>query len=1006
MANTPFPIPRELRLTDPLLGDGGRTYGPFDFKIFDSDDVLAFYRLPGSDGFTGVAVAVEKVSEEQLDFFTVTFPFDIPADGQFVVAGMRLGERSAGVRKGSQINPDAIEKEFSKIVLTEQELRRDIERSLKFQFGDAPQTLPAPDGVSLLGWNADNKLVNRPDVGGSTAEAQAAAEIAVAVANGKFEFDTRAAAVAANIPASIHGVSLRGWLAIGDGRAGLYIDTPNGSADTFVSADGRTWYGAVPQAMRRFADAAALAAATVTSAAILVGGVVMQQDATGPFADSIGNKYAPVSYVTPRMFGAKGDGIADDRAAVQASWTYAAKVKMPCRMEGLKYNCSEAVYWDSNLTVYGEGAVLYPTAWPASGGFCNNVWMPPEPETRRIVDNVYISDLICDGSKLPAPIAGQNSNLFGGARGLSNARFVRCVGRKMREGSGGGTGGGAFGVEVGATNVVYENCVAEDCFRGVRVGGQSGDWGAPTFALKRAIGIVMLNFTARRCGCAIFAHAVGSPTADRNVSDISIFDFAVIGLYAENCGSYPWRDFDYVANPTIAPQKQGVLVFAHARNIYIEKVRVRIDPNWTTTDVDWLGRSGYPLAGTSYVGAGLSGPVGAVVQGHGRNIVIRDVTIDGNVGCIFKCERAITFGDLATVPPTNGTGSVEQVLLEDFRHTKGTHDYIFDGQSGLDNTKMSVQITRLLRLAAPNLGVIGPNGTAGLTNVRIVDMRASGLKVEGTAPEFLANGNAIPGTGVGDDVSYGTKAFGGGYDPAGARSGMTYDASAKVLRSSSSVAATTSHMAFYAPAGLCGTISTNGSATTYATSSDETLKDFIGQFAAERAIEIIKQDPVREFTWKADGSFAVGWGAQTSYAVSPDLATPGGWFDPVTGQAVEEGYVRWISPLTREAVAENWVGYANRHYYDLHEELEATISDWQGEPEGLQAALDAIRAQIAEIEATEPLISAQRIEAIYVPWGIDQAKRTPYLWAAVSGLVDELEAVRAEILELRSQLLG
>lgn len=868
--------------------------------------------------------------------------------------------------------------------------------ALKAQFGGISQTLPPPDGVSLLGWNSDNQLVNRQTEGASLAEVRAAAEIAIAAANGKFEFDTRAAAVAADIPSSVHGITLRGWLAIGDGRAGLYIDAPNGSTDTFLSADGRVWYGAVPQAMRRFADITALAMATVAQDMILVAGMVMQPDVNGPFPDAAGRKFAPALHVTPRMFGAAGDGVADDRAAVQAAWSYAARAKIPCRMEGLEYNCSEAICWDSDLTVYGQGAILYPTAWPASGGFVNNVWMPPEPEIRRIVSNVYISDVILDGSKLPEPAAKQNANLFGGARGLSNARFVRCVGRKMRDGTGNGTGGGAFGVELGATNVVYEDCVAEDCFRAIRVGGQSGDWGGPTNALKRSIGIVMKNFTARRCGCAIFAHAVGSPTNDRNVSNIGVFDVVWDGGYVEDCGHYPWGEFDFAANPNIPPQKTGVFVFAYARNIAIRDVRVKINDDLTTR-ADWLGRSGYPLAGTNYIGAGKAGHIGALIWGHGRNVTMSNITLDGNVDAIFQCARAVTFGDVATVPPTNGMGSVQQVLLDEIRQVRGGHEYIFDGQAGLSNRKMGVQIMRLLRHTAPNLGVVGPNGTAGLTNVRIQDVRAGGIKVEGTVAEFLAFGNTMPGTGVGDNVSFGSQAWGGGYHAKGGRYGTSYDPAANIWRFSSPSSAAEARLAFYTRGGLVGSIATTNTSTAYNTTSDETRKDFIGPLSSERAIEIIRQDPVREFTWKEGGGYAVGWGAQTSYQVSHDLATPGGWVDPLTGEAVTEGYVCWVNPQTHEAVAEGWSSYGPEHEM-LLEEFGVALSERQ------RGVASTLQTEINAIEANAPLLTAQRVAAVYVPWSVDQAKRTPYLWAAVSGLVDRLDALQAEIADLRSRI--
>jgi hypothetical protein len=69
-----------------------------------------------------------------------------------------------------------------------------------------------------------------------------------------------------------------------------------------------------------------------------------------------------------------------------------------------------------------------------------------------------------------------------------------------------------------------------------------------------------------------------------------------------------------------------------------------------------------------------------------------------------------------------------------------------------------------------------------------------------------------------------------------------------------------------------GIISTSGSATTYSTSSDEALKDAITPFSAEAAIDIIRADPPQQWVWK-DGNSGVGWVAQKSHAVHPDLAT-------------------------------------------------------------------------------------------------------------------------------------
>lgn len=67
-------------------------------------------------------------------------------------------------------------------------------------------------------------------------------------------FPTRASAVAESIQADTHSVTLNGDASEGDGLGGLFIDTDNGSTDTFTSADGRTWYRSNAVIQTKFGD--------------------------------------------------------------------------------------------------------------------------------------------------------------------------------------------------------------------------------------------------------------------------------------------------------------------------------------------------------------------------------------------------------------------------------------------------------------------------------------------------------------------------------------------------------------------------------------------------------------------------------------------------------------------------------------------------------------------------------------------------------------------------------
>ncbi|NTF67686.1 hypothetical protein [Rhizobium rhizogenes] len=149
MNGSPYPIPRQLRQTDVFVGDGGAVYSGFNFKVFDADDVTVWTRVLGEDVFVReLDVTVEKVSDLPFDDFTVTFLSGQPVTTEIVVLSARLDSRSAGVINGTRIDPTALEKELSKIATIEQELRRDIDRAVRSDFG-APSFViqsPIPDG--------------------------------------------------------------------------------------------------------------------------------------------------------------------------------------------------------------------------------------------------------------------------------------------------------------------------------------------------------------------------------------------------------------------------------------------------------------------------------------------------------------------------------------------------------------------------------------------------------------------------------------------------------------------------------------------------------------------------------------------------------------------------------------------------------------------------------------------------------------------------------------------
>lgn len=194
----PYPLPREIRASDVLVGDGGTTYGPFTFKIFDIEDVEIWVKPQDGSWTRDTTATVAKTSNLALDTFSITFAAAIPATTQFALYGRRLHERSLAVTKGGTLSTDQLEKELSKQGATLEELRRDVDRSLKLSPGEDPGdaiVVPGDDGTVPL-WQGGRLIADGPSAD-EIAAAQGHAETALAKAA-----EAVAAATAAIVAAS------------------------------------------------------------------------------------------------------------------------------------------------------------------------------------------------------------------------------------------------------------------------------------------------------------------------------------------------------------------------------------------------------------------------------------------------------------------------------------------------------------------------------------------------------------------------------------------------------------------------------------------------------------------------------------------------------------------------------------------------------------------------------------------------------------------------------------
>jgi len=156
-------------------------------------------------------------------------------------------------------------------------------------------------------------------------------------------------------------------------------------------------------------------------------------------------------------------------------------------------------------------------------------------------------------------------------------------------------------------------------------------------------------------------------------------------------------------------------------------------------------------------------------------------------------------------------------------------------------------------------------GTNGSFKVDLTDSTGT----VGHTLTYDASGNLLVGT----TSSHGKLAI-GDFSATGADYGVAFVDGSDIyfIRSSTSISTNNAHYQFYNTNGNVGSITTNGSATAFNTSSDQRLKDNIVD--APSASDDIDAIQVRSFDWKADGSHQkYGMVAQELQSVAPEAVS-------------------------------------------------------------------------------------------------------------------------------------
>jgi hypothetical protein len=299
--------PSTQRKAGPLLGTGVQTAWPFTFKIFAEGDIAV--TIANSTGAetplvlgSDYSVALNS-NQDTSPGGTVTYPIS----GAPLVLGSVLSivgdldyDQPLDLPGGGNFSPVALENELDRIVMQVQQLRETISRSILLPVTSAAvPSLPAPEANQLLGWDAT----------GETLQNVPLSSLATAVAYGTFRYDTFTGdgvetefpltsdpAAIGNLDVAVDGLTMypgADYLLVSSTLT--FTVAPSNGAEILAR------YGqAIPSVMG--ADAAAIS---------------YQPGGVGSVVSDVETKLR--ESVSVKDFGAVGDGVADDTAAIQAA---------------------------------------------------------------------------------------------------------------------------------------------------------------------------------------------------------------------------------------------------------------------------------------------------------------------------------------------------------------------------------------------------------------------------------------------------------------------------------------------------------------------------------------------------------------------------------------------------------------------------------------------------------------------------------------------------------------
>lgn len=329
---------------------------------------------------------------------------------------------------------------------------------------------------------------------------------------------------------------------------------------------------------------------------------------------------------------------------------------------------------------------------------------------------------------------GWNDNAMGFVAGASDIRLhdtkvVNMFSDMWNNGGGKGINfeqGVAFG-EIDTVRVVGKT--TSNAVAAVFLQGRSGTW--TNGSNRNAVNIYAHGIFAENCGAAIAVG--GADTSEDPTGDPLQETIVVDDVTFKNCGHLPSR---FV---TTDQQKSGPVLLFRAQNVQIANVQGYNESTYPGTT------PGYPTDYSARVGYGLTGAIGAVIWGWGRNITLNNITYCGNADAFFRINRARAVGEDGSLSgePTN----VFDIKGTNLRHFNGTLGYVMavDSTAGARvtnaNLKANIEIDLSTSTTLSTGIVVDMNGFDN-TRLNIYD-RATDTRIQQNANEINDNGNTI-----------------------------------------------------------------------------------------------------------------------------------------------------------------------------------------------------------------------------------------------------------------------